>query len=138
MSVPSPETLEHAAARLEEIAPGYLDRIRGRAAELGIPRTPRRRAERAVDLVVETARIDPNAPIGSHRRSGRVAKRVVGTLIRFYVLSVTDQVSDLGESVSWMGTALCDYVAALEDEVAALSERVDRLEGRLEQAQGHP
>lgn len=129
-----PEPVEQAAARLEEMAPGYLDRIRRRAAELGVPRNPQERARRSVDLVVETARIDANAPIGSHRLSGRIAKRVVGTLTRFYVLSLADQMTDLGESTSWMGAALCDYVAGLEAEVHALRERVTR----LEETQGRP
>ncbi len=51
----SPETLEEAAARLEAVAPGYLERIRRRAAELGVPRTPRDRARRSVDIVAESA-----------------------------------------------------------------------------------
>jgi hypothetical protein len=129
-----PESLDAAAARLEEIAPGYLERIRKRAAGMGVPRTPTERARRSIDLVVEAARINPNAPLVSRRRSGRFLKRVVGSLARFYVVFVADQVTDLGESASWMGSALCDYVDGLEAEVVALRERVTRLEA----GQGRP
>jgi hypothetical protein len=124
--------LEAAAARLEEIAPGYLDRIRKATAGMSVPRTPPERARRAIDLVVATAQINPNAPLLSRRRSGRFIKRVIGSLVRFYVVFVAGQITDLGESASWMGTALCDYVEGLETEVAMLSERVRR----LEEAQG--
>jgi hypothetical protein len=126
--VTAPDSPEEAAARLEEIAPGYLDRIRRRAAELGVPKTPLERARRAVDLVTETSHINPAAPAGSSRRSGRVLKQAVGRLTYFYVRFIADQVVDLGESTSWMGSALCDYVAGLEVEVASLKERVARLE----------
>lgn len=124
----APDALEAAAARLEEVAPGYLDRIRRRAAELGVPRTPLERARRAIDLVAETAHINPAAPVGSTRRTGRVLKQGVGMLTYFYIRFIADQVVDLGESASWMGSALCDYVAGLEAEVTSLQQRVARLE----------
>lgn len=130
----APDSLEAAAARLEEIAPGYLDRIRRRAADLGVPRTPLDRARRAVDLVEETSHINPAVPVSSTKRTGRVLKQGVGKLTYFYIRFIADQVVDLGESSSWMGTALCDYVAGLEAEVRSLSERV----ARLEQAAGRP
>ena len=123
-----PKSLEVAAARLEEIAPGYLDRVRRRAAELSVPRTRLAQVQRSIDMVVQTARIDPNAPVESRSRPLRLVKRVVGKLMRFYMLYLSEQVIDLGESTSWMGTALCDYVAGLETEVAELRERVARLE----------
>lgn len=106
----------------------YLDRVRRRAAELGLPRTPAKRARRSVDLVEATAQINPHAPVQSTRRSGLLVKRVVGTLTHFYVRHVAEQVTELGESASWMGTALCDYIAGLEAEIADLRERVSRLE----------
>lgn len=124
----APESLEAAAARLEEIAPGYLDRIRGRAARLGVPRTRLERTRRSIDLVVQAAQINPAAPVDSGRPAGRVVKRVVGMLTFFYIRFLAEQVTDLGESASWMGSALCDYVAGLEAEVDALRERVTRLE----------
>lgn len=130
LTPPDASALEAAAARLEQIAPGYLDRIRRRAAELGVPRTPLERARRSIDLVVQTTQINPAAPVASGRRSGRMVKRVVGMLTYFYVRFVVDQVTDLGESTSWMGTALCDYVAALEADLDGLRERVTRLEDR--------
>ena len=131
---PSTADLEAAAARLEQIAPGYLERIRGRAGELAVPKTPSDRARRSVDLVMRSARIDPNPPRSSRRRSGRVVKRVVGSLTRFYVAFLAEQAIDLGESSALMGSALCDYIDGLEAEVAALRDRV----GRLERAQGSP
>lgn len=124
----APDSPEEAASRLEEIAPGYLDLIRRRAGELGVARTPLERARRAIDLVTQTSHINPAAPVGSNRRSGRILKQGVGRLTYFYVRFIADQVVDLGESASWMGSALCEYVAGLEVEVASLRERVARLE----------
>jgi hypothetical protein len=129
-----PESLEEAAGRLEEIAPGYLERVRGLAVAMGVAPTPAARARRAVDRVVGAARIDPGPPLRSRRRSRKAARRVIGSLMRFYIGFVTEQVTDLGESASWMGTALCDYVDGLEAEVAALRDRVRC----LEEGQAHP
>jgi len=120
--------LEGAAAQLERIAPGYLDRIRARVAALAVPRTPQEQVRRSVQLVLDTAQINPNAPLVSDRRSGRFVKRVIGSLTRFYILAITRQVTELGESTSWMGAALYDYVAGLEAELADLRERVRCLE----------
>ena len=131
---PEGESLEEAAARLEALAPGYLDRIRHRAAQMGVPTTPAGRAERAVAMVVATARINPDVPAESRRRSTRLLKRAVGVLTRFYFMHVTEQVTEFGESTSWMGTALCQYIEGLETEVAELRERV----ARLEQSRSHP
>ncbi|HWE53888.1 MAG TPA: hypothetical protein VG435_00145 [Acidimicrobiales bacterium] len=126
----APESVEQAAARLEEMAPGYLATVRWRAAEMGVPRTRTERVRRSIGLVAEYAYINPDAPTDSSRLVGRVVKRVVGSVTRFYILRIVHQVTDLGESASWMGQALCDYVGSLEAEVDDLRERVRRLEER--------
>jgi hypothetical protein len=123
-----PETIEEAAARLERIAPGYLEMVRRRAAERGVPGSPEERARRAVAVVSDTAQISPDAPVASRRRGGRLVKRLVAGLVRFYFLHLVQQVAEMGQSTSWMGYALCDYVAGLEGEVAELRARVERLE----------
>lgn len=125
-----PESLQEAADRLERIAPGYLELVRRRAAELGLPPTREARARRTVELVAQAAPIDATPPIASARRIVQAAKRGVGTLVRFYALHLAGQVSTLGDSTALMGEALCDYVAGLEREVSELRERVARLEGR--------
>lgn len=122
------ESLEQAAARLESVAPGYLATVRRRAAELGRPATENERVRRSIGLVAESAYVNADAPTDSGRRFGRVMKVAVATVTRFYFLHVVGQVTDLGESTSWMGQALCDYVAGLDAEVADLRERVRRLE----------
>lgn len=124
----TPETPEQAGARLEEIAPGYLDRIRRRAADLGLPPTPRDGARRSIDIVIDQSRLNLDVPTASRTRPGRLLKRLVAVLVRFYLVFVAEQIRDLGESTSWMGTALYNYVAGLEAEVAELRERVARLE----------
>lgn len=124
-----PESPEQAARRLDEIAPGYLARIRRRAAELSTPKLPAERARRLIDLVAQSAPIDPEPPI-TGRRPQREMKRVVGRLVRFYFLHVAAQVATLGESTAMMGEALHDYVAGLEAEVAELRDRLVRLEQR--------
>ena len=124
-----PESLEEAAARLEQVAPGYLAQVRERAAELGVPRTPEERARRSVTLVSRSAHVNADAPIASARSSTGLVKRGVATLIRFYFLHLTAQVTTLGESTAQMGEALTDYVAGLERELDHLRDRVARLEG---------
>ena len=124
-----PESLDEAAARLEQVAPGYLAQVRERAAELGLPKSPEERARRLVALVSRSARVDADAPTASTRASTGLVKRVVAALIRFYFLHVTAQVTTLGESTALMGEALTDYVAGLEHELEELRARVARLEG---------
>ena len=126
------ESVEEAAARLETIAPGYLDQVRRRAGLLGVAPNPRARARQAVEVVADASRLDAEAPTRSRRPLIHLVKRVVGALTRFYVVYLTEQVGDLGESNASMGSALCDYIDSLEAEVADLRERV----GRLEAGQG--
>ena len=126
---PGPESLDEAAARLEQVAPGYLAQVRRRAADLGLPKSPEERVRRLVDLVSRSAPIDADAPTTSARAATGLLKRGVAALVRFYFLHVTAQVTTLGESTAQMGEALCDYVAGLERELEDLRERVARLEG---------
>jgi hypothetical protein len=126
---PEPTALAGAAARLEEVAPGYLDLVRRRAAELAVPTTRQERARRAAQLVARSVETDPALPMSPSRRPGAVAKRAAAVLSRFVVYTV-GQVRGLGESTALMGTELCDYVAELEGEIAELRERVGRLEER--------
>ncbi len=122
------EDREAAVARLEAARPGYLDQVRRRAEDMGVAKTPAGRARKAVSMVAATARINPDVPTHSRRRVTALVKRGVAVLTRFYVLHLTEQLTELGESTSWMGTAICDYVAGLETEVAELRTRVARLE----------
>jgi uncharacterized protein YceH (UPF0502 family) len=128
----TPESLEEAAARLEHIEPGYLAKVRRRASALGVPTTNRERVRRSIGLTVETAHINADVPSASNRRVGRMMKRGISTLTRFYMLHVVSQVNEFAESSAWMGQALMDYTAALEAEVDQLRERVRCLEERLE------
>jgi hypothetical protein len=124
----SPETLQAEAARMEAQAPGYLTRVRRSAAALARPASERDRVARAIALTVEAAQVTPNVPLASNRRAGRLMKRVVAAVTRFYFLSLTAQVVEFAESSAWMGQALLDYTASLEAEVADLKERVRCLE----------
>ena len=130
--------LEAAADRLEQAAPGYLARVRRLAAARAVPTTPAGRVERALELVDQTAQIDINAPVVSNRRLGRVMKKVVGTLIRFYMIHMAHQVTDLGDSVSWLGRALNDYLVGLESEVTRLRGQVGDLQARIEALEARP
>jgi hypothetical protein len=124
----TPESLAEATARLESAAPGYLARIRKQAAALARPATEKERARRAIAITVQTAHVNPNVGFTSRRVTGRVLKRVVATLIRFYILHINSQLVEFAESSAWMGQSLLDYTESLEKEVATLKERVRRLE----------
>ena len=128
----TPESLEEAAARLEQIEPGYLAKIRRRATALGVPATGRERVRQSIGLTVETAHMNADVPSASNRRVGRVMKKGVSALTRFYMLHIVSQVNEFAEASAWMGQALMDYTSGLEAEVAQLRERVRRLEERLE------
>jgi hypothetical protein len=131
-AVITPEALAQAQARLEREAPGYLARVRRRAAALARPATEREQALRSIALTVETAQVNSNVPNESNHLAGRVMKKAVSVLTRFYFLHLTTQVTEFAESSAWMGQALMEYTAALETEVAALRERVRCLEERLD------
>ena len=123
---------EEAAARLEHIAPGYLDQVRRAAGDLSVPSTTEARMARSLDMVGETAHVDANVPTGSSRLVARVVKKIVALLIRWYMVYLADQVADLGYSVSWMGRALQEYIAGLESEVADLRTEVADLRARVD------
>lgn len=136
MSAAANAALEQAADRLEREAPGYLARARRLAADLGLPATPAARVVRAIDLVDETGRVNADAPTVSSTEWGRMVKTVVGRFVRWYMLHMAAQVSELGSSVSWMGRSLYEYTAGLEAEVDRLRGEVDRLQARVESLEG--
>ncbi len=121
------EGVSQAESELERRSPGYLAKVRRLASELGVPRTREEQVRRAVHLVDSASRIRVDAPTDSARTAGRYAKRAVGTLTRFYVVHIAGQVTELGQSTAWMGTALLEYVAELEKRVAALEAEVASL-----------
>lgn len=135
MSVVPDPALDAAADRLEREAPGYLARARRLAAELGLPPTPAERVVRAIDLVDESAQVNADASLHSASASGRVMKTAVGRLVRWYMLHMANQVTNLGGSVSWLGRAMYDYTAGVESEVKRLRVEVDQLRARIDQLQ---
>lgn len=129
--LPTDDTLAEAAARLEAMAPGYLDRVRRQAAALGRPATEVDRARQAIATTVERAPVSVIPPLVSRKRFGRAVKHAISVAVRFNLLHVAAQVTDLAEASAWMGQAVLDYAVSLETEVADLRERVRRLEERL-------
>lgn len=123
-----PEALAAAEERLARQAPGYLERARQAAASRGVPAEPSARARRALELVDETATVNADVPTMSRRRWGGPVKAAVGRLVRWYMVHLSDQVTELGASVAWFGHSMVDYVAALEEEVSELRSRVAELE----------
>lgn len=115
------------AERLEQVAPGYLARIRAAAAARGLASTPAGRARHAVDLLDQAARISPDVPLASANPAARVLKRIVNRLVRWYMIYITDQTTELGVSASWVGRAMLDYIGGLESEVADLRRELEEL-----------
>lgn len=130
--------LAQAAERLEGIAPGYLARARRLAAARGLPPNAAARVGQAIDLVDEAAQVDADAPTLSASPGARTVKTAVGRFVRWYMLYMAGQVSELGASVSWLGRALFDYASGVEAEVDRLRAEVVQLRARVEELEGRP
>jgi hypothetical protein len=139
------DSLASATTRLEQIAPGYLARIRASAAERALPADPHAHARRVLQLIEEmsTVNVSPPAPSAggwkrlvrmlthpsavARRGSVRLVKSFAGRVLRWYVAQVTGQVAELSNSLWLLGRSLLDYTEHLESEITALRAEVETL-----------
>lgn len=128
-----------AEARLEEIAPGYLAKVRSAAAALAVD------ADGSVaDLGAQLAAVrdaghfDLDVPTASNTPAGHYLKAGVKRATSWYLRYLTAQFGAFGAAVSAMGEAAAARLARVEDAevdiVAGLDQlrrRVERLEARV-------
>jgi hypothetical protein len=133
-TVPTPTAADLRAAerRLEGIAPGYLAKVRLAAARTGRHHGDSGDVEAVLAEVAMVATVDVDVPTLSRRRSVSVLKRVVKTLIGWYLRYLGDQVSALGASVSSLGTALSERSDRLEADTLATALELQRLRRRVD------
>ena len=124
-----------AGTRLEQIAPGYLERVRNAASSLGVRNVEASDLRAALLDVEDLSEVDIDIPIVARRAPVRALKAAVKRLVGWYLSYLAKQVTAFGQAVTHLGTALSDRTEALEGstrelraQVVELAERVDRLE----------
>lgn len=129
---------EERAERLEEVAPGYLERARTAASRLAA------RAGRAGGLrgslseVEALAQVDCDVPTVSRRRSVRLAKVLVKRMVGWCLRYLGDQQSAFAEAVARLGGELVEQVEGLETGSAALRAELRQLAERLARLEAGP
>jgi hypothetical protein len=114
----------------------YLERVRDVTIRLGRRSGDNQVGDALADLEAAAA-IDADIPTQSRRRSVRVVKQLVKSLVGWYLRYLAQQTTVLGQATAKLGAALVERAERLEDrtarlhtEIAALRERVDALERR--------
>jgi len=144
MDGPSPDDragdLEVAVADLEaapSFPSAYAQRVRAAVRRLD-PLPPVLDVPGALELVAQEARIDVDAPLRTRRRGARAAKIVVKRLTAWYLAYVGEQVTDLGQAMLRLGTALAGDLDGVRHDVDDLKARVERLEAPPKKPQAPP
>lgn len=120
-----------AERRLEQQAPGYVDKVRAATTRLSRRSTEAAGVADALAALADLSVIDVDVPTASRRRSGRVIKVAVKRSTGWYLRYVGGQVSGFASAVIRLGAALDDRSAALAGRTEHLEASMARLEGRL-------
>lgn len=125
-----------AEARLEQLAPGYLAKVRSAAAALAVDATGSS-GGLGVELaaVRDASRFDLDVPTASSSPAGRYLKTGVKRATGWYLRYLTAQLGTFAAAVSSMGDAMASRIELLEvtdgeaaAQLAELRRRVERLE----------
>lgn len=140
MTTGTPDTAA-AEARLEELAPGYLAKVRAAAAALAVDAHGGGSVAVEVAAVREAAEFDLDVPTMSMNPAGSYVKEAVKRATSWYLRYLTVQVAGFARSVTSMGEALATQLERLDrvdadqaGELEALRERVAKLEAAGGQA----
>ena len=133
------------AARLEALAPGYLQRVRRASLRLA------HRDGSVVDMataladVEDTAAFDLDVPTLSRRRSGRLTKVAIKKLVSWYLRYLTQQVAAFSAAVTRFAAVVAERSdrleassASMQRELQGLGRRVDHLEAALGRSASGP
>jgi hypothetical protein len=109
----------------------YLDRVRGLTGRLGRRSGDNQLGDALADLEASAA-IDSDILPLSRRRSVRLVKRLVTSLVGWYLRYLAQQTTVLGQATARLGAALVERAERLEDRTGHLQSEVDALRQRVE------
>lgn len=125
-----------AAARIEQLAPGYLDQVRQASGRLARHGSDFDHVRSLVADVNDAAQIDVEVPTRSRLRAGRVLKTAIKRLVGWYLRYLGDQVAQLGEAVVRLGDAVAERSETIEGRTKRLELDLATLEGRVARLEG--
>ena len=135
MSGPSPATVAAAEEKLGRAAPGYLDRVRQAASELGVADPEADDARAALDAVDHFADIDLDVPTSSRFPLVGLLKLTIKRLIGWYLGYFGRELTTFAIAVTNLADILVERdeersrsLEQLRAEQAHLAQRIERLE----------
>ncbi len=121
-----------AEHRLEQAAPGYLDKVRAAAAALAVDGRRGAGVAAEVAAVREAAALDVEAPTASASTGGTLLKAGVKRLTGWYLRYLMIQVASFTSAVAAMSEALLARLDALDAADTRLASHVADGERRVE------
>ena len=127
------DSVARAEARLEQIAPGYLELVRSASAALAVSgRRPAGDLGSELVAVAEAASFDLDVPTVSSLPGGAHLKTAVKRATSWYLRYLTVQLAAFAAAVVAMGEALAERLegdrAEMDAELDEIRQRVERLE----------
>lgn len=119
-------------ARLAELAPGYLERVRTTAGRLAVPDHEPSDVRAALQSLEDATIVDVDIPTASRQPMLRVLKRTIKGLIGWYLRYLGQQITALGEAVVHVGATLADRTDEIEARAAAVEQQLTELTVRVE------
>ena len=126
------DDVKSAESNLEQIEPGYLDRVRTSAARLGVRGQDPDLVRDALRNLEDTVQIDVEPPTYASQLGGRAIKNVVKRSVQWYIRYIAVQVNALGQAMVTFGSGVADRLDELEASNRGLQHKVDELTRRFE------
>jgi ubiquinone biosynthesis protein UbiJ len=125
------DEVTNAELILEATEPGYLDRVREAAANLGVRGAGPDLVRDSLRDVEDLVHIDADVPTNASQRGGKTVKGLIKRSIQWYVRYIAVQVNALGQAMVTFGTAIADRIDEVEASTGGLQGKVDDLERRV-------
>ena len=126
------DELRSAEWGLDQIEPGYLNRVRIAAARLGVTGQGPDLVKDALRDLEDTVQIDVEPPTYASQPGVRAVKSFVKRSIQWYVRYIAVQVNALGQAMVTFGSVVADRLDELEASNRGLQHKVDELTRRFE------
>ncbi|MHB8505307.1 MAG: hypothetical protein ACYDEN_06245 [Acidimicrobiales bacterium] len=130
-AVGPPDARREAEARLEEVAPGYLEKVREAAAALGVEGRRGAGVAAEVAAVREAAALDLEAPTASSSAPGTLLKLSVKRLTTWYLRYLAVQVAGFASAVAALSEALLVRLDELDAADANVARDLAALDARV-------